>query len=477
MTFNQITVNPTQPDTPMVKAGEENQLVSSEQRKEELLDLIISLSHKVDELAQVNEKFFQMIESDEKEFDSDDPGSIISLLKIAPHDAFTDPVLVYRLSSLMDFFKPTLDFVNWGVFLLTQNDSDIISLVSSSTSTEDEVSEDFTDKVKAQWESGNVAQAIAQKRRMVLPTENGNLLIIPFKVLNDKDGIWALQLKKGVSVETKSSADFPFGVDLVTTCIENSYLKKCLHSEPEAKSYQLEGEKLFTVTQLSRGMVHEINNYLQIILGRVQIARIHQNKSPESSYNVNIWETIEKNANRVCATIKSFSDFLHRQSDGLANTTQVNFQHILESNLDLLKYLLKSHQIELEQRLDDNLPVVSGEPGELEQAYLSLIWGMSDYLTSGGDIRLQASKENESLCLSAYWAEKKSKKDKFSDTVELQNNKRFNLVSQILKKNHGSIKFEELSGEEKRIVLRFPIAKNEIEDIPMNAEAFERKET
>lgn len=465
MTFNQTTVNPTLPDTPVAKTGDGNQIISSEQWKVELRYLILSLSHKVDELARVNERFFQMIEPDEKEFDSDDPGSNISLLKISPHDAFTDPVLVYRLSSLMDFLKPTLDFINWGVFLLTQNNSDIKRVASSFTSTEDEVSEDFTDEVKAQWESGNIAQAVAQKRRMILPTENGNLLIIPFKVLSDEDGFWVVQFKKGVSVETKSSADFLLWVDLVTTCIENSYLNKSLRSVPEEKFCRIEGEKLFTLVQLSRAIVHGINNYLQIILGRAHIARMSQNKSLESFSNTRIWETIEGNANRICSILKNFSDFLHRQSNGLANTTQVNFQHILESNLDLLKYLLKSHQIELEQKIDDDLPMVCGEPGDLEQAYLSLIWGIGDCLTSGGNIRLQAYKENESLCLCAYWAEKKSEKDKSIDLVGFQNNKRFNLVSQIIEKHQGNLKFEELSGEEKKLVLRLPMAKNKIEDV------------
>jgi len=456
MTFNPATESPTLPDTSIAKAGDENQLVFPEKRGKKLHDLILSLSHKLDELAQLNERLFQTSEEIEKKnIDLE----VMELDKFTdqstPPDAFTEPVLVYRLSSLLELLKPKLGFHNWAVFLLLEDNSDIKKVASSSESTGDKLSEDFENEVKAQWESGNIDSVVKQKKRMMLPVKTGNLLIIPFNVLGKLNGFWAVQIEKESSLETKSSADWLGGADLITTCLESSYLNKFSFSTPEKNSDLLKEEKLFTVFQLSRAMVHEINNYLQIILGRIQIARMNQNKSPESTSNVTIWETIERNADRVCNTLKNFSDFLHRQSDELNYRTEVNLQHILENNLNLLKYILKTKQIELEQKIDESLPVVGGDPGEVEQAYLSLIWMISDYLTSGGNIRLQASKEKESFCLNVYWVEKNGEKDKYSDSAEFQNKARFRLVSQIMEKYHGGVTLEEKESGERKFIMRF----------------------
>ena len=459
MTFNPATESPASPDMSMAKVGEENQLLSSEKRGKELRDLILSLNHKLDELAQLNERYLQTMDVAEKNsLDSDIPGFDRSSLRLHPPETLEEPVLVYRLSSLLELLRPKLSFQNWAVFLLLENNTDIKKVASSFESTGDKFSEDFENEIKAQWESGQVSLVLKQKKRMMLPAKTGNLLIIPFNVLGKLNGFWAVQIEKDYSLETKSSADWLLGAELVSTCFENSYLNKSLLSRVEEKSQLLEKEKLFSVVQLSRAMVHEINNYLQIILGRIQIARMSQNKFPESTSHVQIWETIERNADRVCVTLKNFSDFLHRQSDELAHKTEVNLQHILENNMNLLKYILKTNQIELEQKIDEGLPVVGGDPGEVEQAYLSLIWMISDYLTSGGNIRLQASKEKESLCLNVYWANKNGEKDKYSDSAEFQNKARFRLVSQILEKYHGGVELEGQKGAERKFILRFPIA-------------------
>ena len=477
MNSDQTTGSLTLSDKSKTKTGEENQsesgydgVIRSDQRKKELQDLVLSLSHKVDELTQINERLSQISDPpEERKLVSDNPGLDISLPDSSAPDALVEPVLVYRLSFLMDFLSQTMGFHNWGVFLLSNNNSEIQKIVSSSQFMEDEFLNDFADEVEAQWKSGDISQAVTQRRRIILPAEAGELLIVPFNILGKKDGLWVAQFPKGVPAETNSFANLLFWVDQVATSIENSYLNKSSLSVPEEKSYQVESEKLFTVVQLSRAMVHGMNNYLQIILGRIQIVRMNQNKSPESVSNTRIWETIEGNANRICSILKSFSDFLHRQSGELADTREVNLQHILEGNLVLLQYILKSNGIELELKIEDDLPALYGDPGELELAFMSLFWGIRDCLNSGGNICFQASKEKESLCLSAYCTEKTSEKDKCTSLAEFQKNDRFNLVAQILSKHNGVLKFEEATGGEKKFVLRFPIGENKTEDIWMNA--------
>lgn len=481
MRVDQTTESLTMTGKPIEKVGEENQSESAsggriypDHRKQELRDQLLSLSSKLDKFTQVNERFFKMVDTYEKRgLDSDELGANIYPSYSSAREALTEPTLIYRLSSLMDLLKQRLDFSKWGVFLVGENDAEIEKVVASSDLTGGEFPKDFEGEIKARWRADNIVRAITQKRRMVLPSKNGNLLIVPFKILGDKDGFWAVQFQKDVTIEMNSSADLLFGVDMVTTCIENSYLDKTVFHSPQEKPHLMEREKLLTVVELSRAVVHEMNNSLQIILGRTQIVKMKQNKSPEPTLNNGVWDAIEGNAQRICTTLKNFSDFVHRQSDGLADVKEVNLQHILESDLTLLKYLLKSNGIELNLEMDNDLPAVCGAPGELELAFLSLVRGISDCLPDGGSIRLKTAQEQDFLCLTVYYAGKKSEKNKYPDLIELENNVRFKLVSQILRKNHGDFlyepgdvkdavhtcgQFEEPAGEERRFVMRFSMA-------------------
>ncbi len=455
MRFNKISGNPTLPDEQMTEVAKENQPLHPDQRKREVYELLLSLGCKLDELARVNNRLFQMMSPSKKKVLDEYDVSFSKVLQMIPlQDALPEPVLTYRLSWLLDFLRGLYGFEDCGVFLLGDGKGGLERLVTSS-----EPSEEFEDEIEAFWRRGDIYYAISQKRRIILPAEKeGNFLVIPFKILEKKDGFWVAYFKKAISSETKSSADMLFWVELFATCIENSYLKKSSLFPQEEKSHHIDAEKLFTTAELARAMVHEINNPLQVILGRTQLLEMNEKKLPKTSPNINILETIEDNANRISSTLKDFSDHLHRQSDETTHAGEVNIHHILKSNLVLLKYILKSNRIKFELSLEDDLPAVYGNPGHLELVFLSLIWELRDYMSSGGSIRLQTSTEEESLCLNIYCGREEIQTDGYPDLTDLKANHRFKMVSQILRRYHGDLKWEELEGRGTKLSLRFPIA-------------------
>ena len=466
MKSNQTSGNLITLDEQTSEVEEENQPIQPDQRKRGLDDIVLFLNHKLDELTQVNHKLSQLISpSGKKELDGDDFNSDKFLLKTPSTGVLTEPELTYQLSSLLDFLKQLYGFKDCGVFLLNYGNTDTEKIFLSTGSNGDETSQGLEDEVKALWRRGDIASAVTQKRRMILPAEKkGMILIIPFKILDQKDGFWVAHFKsagskfgQAISPEKGSSADMLFWIELMVSCIENSYLKKSSLSLQKDKSYHIETEKLFTMAELSRAMVHEINNSLQVILGRTQLLRMSEKKSPKTPSGVNILETIEGNANRICLILKDFSDHLHRHSDETTDAGEVNIQHILKSNLVLLKYILKSNRIKFELNLDDDLPTVYGNPGQLELAFLSLIWEIQDHLSSGGSICLQTSIEEKSLCLNIYSAGKEMHKDGCPEFADLKTNDRFKMVSKILERYHGDLKSEKLSDTEMKLSFRFHI--------------------
>ena len=485
MRSNQSKVSPTLSDELVITEEGGNQIdfrsnnPSQSKSKEKVLhETILSLSHKLDELAKVSDEVFRMIDSAEPDFNpkssgEDDSLSIVSAPHVSP---LSRPA--YQISSLMRLLQSTLNFTHWGVFLLNEGISDSVDtediqeVVSSQSFEEEGHSKDFEKEVKAQYACGNITQSINGKKKMSFPSERGNLQVVPFKLSSGKDGFWAMVSEKGISAPTDADKELLlWGADLIVTCMENAPGLETSNSPTAEKTTPLEREKLFNLIQLSRAMVHEVNNSLQIILGRAQIARMKQSKTPQTHTNNSIWEPIEQNANRICAILKNFSDFLHRQSDtGTAPPThnqkrnnytvfskEVNLHHILESDLALLQYILGSAGIELELKDVSGLPSVCGKPEETELILLSLIWGIKDDFTSGGYIQIQPSADEEFVYLDLIWREKTKTMDVPPRLLEFHNNPRFRLVSQVLQNNGQSLKFEMTDTGERKITWKIPV--------------------
>ena len=455
MRFNKISGNPTLPDEQMTEKAEENQPLHPDQRKREVGELLLSLSCKLDELVRINNRLFQMMTPSKKKVLDEYDVSFGKFLQMPPsQDALPEPVLTYRLSWLLDFLRGLYGFEDCGVFLRGDKKGGLERVVMSS-----EPSEEFEDEIEAFWRRGDIDCAISQKRRIILPAKKeGNFLVIPFKILDKKDGFWVAYFKQADLAKKRSSADLLFWVELFASCIENSYLEKSSLFPQKEKFCHIDTEKLFTTAELFRAMVHEINNPLQIILGRAQLLKMNEKKPQKRSSNINILETIEGNANRIGSILKDFSDHLHRQFDETTDAGEVNIHHILKSDLVLLEYILKSNRIKFELNLEDDQPAVYGNPGQLELSFLSLIWELRDHMPSGGSIRLQTSTEEESLCLNIYCAEEEVQTDGYPDFTDLKANHRFKMVSQILERYHGDLKWEKLEGREMKFSLRFPIA-------------------
>lgn len=450
----------------------------SESKEKMLHKTVLSLSHKLDELVKISDEVFRTIDSAGSDFNpgsfrNDDSSSGVSAPEVSP---LSHPA--YQIFSLMRLLQSPLNFTHWGVFLLNEGISgsmdssgDIQEVVSSQSFEEDGHSKDFEKEVKAQYACGNITQSITGKKRMSFPSERGNLLVIPFRLSNGKDGFWAMKSEKGILVPWGADEELLlWGVDLIVTCMENVRGSETSSSAIVEKTTTLEREKLFSLIQLSRAMVHEVNNSLQIILGRAQIARMNQSKTPQNHTNSGIWETIEKNASRICTILKNFSDFLHRQSDAGADPsaqkptknhrvfpTEVNLHHILESDLALLQYILGSAGIELELKDVSGLPSVCGKPEETELTLLSLIWGIKDVLTSGGYLQIQPSANEEGVCLDLIWREKTKNMDVPSRALEFHDNPRFRLVSQFLQNSDQSLKFEMTDAGERKITWNIPV--------------------
>jgi hypothetical protein len=457
MKFNQTSEKLTLTDGRLTQAVGEDQLLFPDERKARWRKLLLSLNSKLEKLAQMNNRLFQTtIHFDEKKQSSDDPN--LNLLSqegsLSESDALTEPVLVYQLSWLLDFLKDLYGFEEWGMFLLDDGgDSrgDLERLFASSGA-----SEEFVGEIEAAWVRGEIDPAVTQKRITVLTAKRkGSFLIIPFTILDGKVGFWAAYFKQNTLPQRKTCLDLLFWVELFSSMIENSYGKGFALMPQQENFPPLEELQFFHTIQLYKALTHEINNPLQVILGRIQLLRINERRSTKDTSNLSILETLEGNVNRVCSILKDFSDHLHRQFDKTTDTGEVNIHHILKGNLLLLEYLLKSNGISLQQHMDDTLPSVYGNPGQLEFAFLTLILKIKDHLSSGGSIRIRTSTAGEYLCLDLLCKGEEIRSNGCDDVSDLRRDAQFKLASQILERHNGKLRCERTGDDQMKFSLMF----------------------
>jgi signal transduction histidine kinase len=91
---------------------------------------------------------------------------------------------------------------------------------------------------------------------------------------------------------------------------------------------------------------------------------------------------------RIATLVGSIKSYTHM--DRGTSREAVRLREGLESTLTLLKHKLKEKHIQVDLRVPDDLPTVSGWPGELNQVWTNLIDNAVDAMDDGGTLRLRS---------------------------------------------------------------------------------------
>jgi PAS domain S-box-containing protein len=148
-------------------------------------------------------------------------------------------------------------------------------------------------------------------------------------------------------------------------------------------------EKLASIGTLAAGVAHEINNPLAIMLG---FADLLLEKFPENSEVNDILKTIQKqgnNAKRIVENLLSFVRYKeHREED-------VDINKSIEEVLAVKGNTLTINNISLIKVLEESLPLVRGEPNELQQVLFNIINNAIPVMKGGGTLTIQTRSINK----------------------------------------------------------------------------------
>ena len=140
----------------------------------------------------------------------------------------------------------------------------------------------------------------------------------------------------------------------------------------------IQQEKLAAIGQLVSGVAHELNNPLASVMAFSQLVLTTDDDAADRAESL---RTIHNEAKRAAKIVSNLLTFA-RQHPPQRTTTSVN--DVIASTLELRRYALKVHGVELEERLDATLPAIWADPFQLQQVFLNLL-GNAEQALRGWD--------------------------------------------------------------------------------------------
>ena len=146
----------------------------------------------------------------------------------------------------------------------------------------------------------------------------------------------------------------------------------------EAQAQLIQSEKLSAIGQLAAGVAHELNNPLGGILGYAQftLEKLRKNvpdsttKKEVDSY-IRYVSDIETQARRCKTIVQNLLRF-SRSSQSI-DFEEVDVNAAIEETITFVEHQLRLNQMELEVSLDQEVPRIMGNVGQLQQVFTNLI--------------------------------------------------------------------------------------------------------
>ena len=180
----------------------------------------------------------------------------------------------------------------------------------------------------------------------------------PLLVEDDVVGVMAMFSRKPL---TEATVQAMSGVaHSVALGIERKNSEEALHRS----------ERLASIGTLAAGIAHEVNNPLTAILLAAQSALESTNKKDRQRYMKQCLEGIVKDAGRCEQIVSSVLQFAR---SGTAKKGPTDLAKIIQRTVNLLQAYAEEKGANLDLQLEESLPLIALNPGQMEQVFVNLI--------------------------------------------------------------------------------------------------------
>jgi signal transduction histidine kinase/ActR/RegA family two-component response regulator len=191
--------------------------------------------------------------------------------------------------------------------------------------------------------------------------------------------------RKGAAYKVYSFESYPVKDSAGNVVFENIILKDVVDEriEEEENNHQ---SRMETIGKLAGGIAHDFNNVLTGILGYASLMkRMTQSEGQLNRYA----EVIESSAKRAATLTEHLLNFSRRQRTKV--TGQIDLAALVKDVLFLIRESFRT--ITIETQLDESLPPIVGDAGELQHVILNLCINAKDAMPEGGTLKVRTEKK------------------------------------------------------------------------------------
>ena len=158
----------------------------------------------------------------------------------------------------------------------------------------------------------------------------------------------------------------------------------------------IQAEKLAAMGQMLAGVAHELNNPLTAILGVTELLRERQGEDDSTKRQLELTHRQARRAARIVQNLLEFSRPASPQKKPL------DLSNLLERTLQLHEHSLRRNNVEVDFRLQPDLPGVIGDANQLIQVFLNLITNAEQAIREvrdTGRIQIRAGRNGNQLAI------------------------------------------------------------------------------
>lgn len=146
----------------------------------------------------------------------------------------------------------------------------------------------------------------------------------------------------------------------------------------ELEAQLMQAEKLSSIGLLAAGVAHEVNTPLAVISSYAQMlakqVRGDERLAP-------LLDKITQQTFRASEIVNGLLNFSRTSG---TEFRELDLNHIIQDTLTLLEHQMKTSRVQLDITLEQDLPMILGNPGKLQQVFLNLFLNAKDAMASGG---------------------------------------------------------------------------------------------
>ncbi len=164
-------------------------------------------------------------------------------------------------------------------------------------------------------------------------------------------------------------------------------LKGVITEERAMRAQIIERERLASIGSIVGGVAHEINNPLSSISAFAQLVLDDDDLSDSQRESL---EAIYSEAMRAANVIRDLRAFARRSA---SESRAVDLNEIIGRTVRLRSYQMDSGNVRVQTKLDMNLPMVTGDPQQLQQVVVNLMSNGISSMQEGGELIIASCAE------------------------------------------------------------------------------------